>query len=109
MAVSNDFLQFVLDQLSGWGTVNIKKMFGGVALYQEELAFAMLMNDEVYLKVDDFTEKKFIKAGSVQLKLFKNNAVVVSFYSLPSEVLEDADLFKDWSKEAFEIQKKRNL
>lgn len=109
MAVSNSFLKFVLDQLTGWGTVNIKKMFGGVALYQEELAFAMLMNDEVYLKVDDFTENKFKKAGSIQLKPFENNAVVLSFYSLPSEVLEDENLFKEWSKEAFEVQKKSKI
>ncbi len=63
MAVSKDFIQFTLDQLSGWGNVQIKRMFGGVALYQNELAFAMIANDTVYLKVDDTNKDKYLQGG----------------------------------------------
>ncbi len=107
MAVSNDFLQYVLDQLSGWGNVHVKRMFGGAALYQEELAFGMIMNDEVYLKVDKSNRVNFIKAGSKQLKPFKNNKTVLSFYNVPPNVFEDADEFTEWAKESYTIQKNR--
>lgn len=107
MAVSNDFLQYVLDQLSGWGNVHVKRMFGGAALYQEDLAFAMIANDIVYLKVDDTNKEKYIAAGSTQLKPFKNNATVLSFYNIPADVLENADEFVEWAKESLAIQKKR--
>lgn len=50
MAVSNDFLQFVLDQLSNWSTIPIKRMFGGVALYHNELVFGIIMNDTMYFE-----------------------------------------------------------
>ena len=35
MAVSNEFLRFVLDQLSGWGGVTAPRMFGGAGLYRD--------------------------------------------------------------------------
>ena len=107
MAVSNDFTQFVLDQLSGWGKVSINKMFGCVALYKDNFAFGIIADDVVYLKVDDSNKTKFIESGSVQLKPFKSNATVLSFYNIPADILEDSDAFIRWAKEALEIQKKR--
>jgi len=107
MAVSNDFLQYTLDQLSSWGNVYIKRMFGGVALYKEELAFGMIANDEVYLKVDETNRDKFLKAGATQLKPFKNNATVLSFYNVPASVFENSDEFIIWADESLRIQKKK--
>ncbi len=108
MAVSNDFVQYILDQLTGWGSVYVKHMFGGAALYQEELAFGMIANDVVYLKVDDTNREKYINEGSCQLKPFKNNATVLSFYSIPPNILESSDDFIKWANESFDIQKKIN-
>ncbi len=109
MTVSNDFIQYVLDQLSVWGNVQIKRMFGGAALYQGELAFGMIANDVVYLKVDDTNRDKYLKEGSVQLKPFKNHATVLSFYNVPPDVFEDSEELIKWAKESLAIQKKRNI
>ncbi|MGQ1788452.1 TfoX/Sxy family protein [Saccharicrinis sp. GN24d3] len=108
MAVSNDFLQYVLDQLSSGGNVHVNRMFGGAALYQEDLAFALIANDIFYLKVDNTNKEKYIVAGSTQLKPFKNNSTVLSFYNIPGDVLENSDKFVEWEKESLDIQKKRN-
>ena len=32
MPVSDDFIEYVIDQLSGWGNVTSRKMFGGAGL-----------------------------------------------------------------------------
>ena len=37
MALSSDFLQYVLEQLSGIGHVDFRKMFGGAGLYHDDL------------------------------------------------------------------------
>jgi DNA transformation protein len=108
MAVSNDFIQFVLDQFSGWDNVKTKRMFGGVALYKDELAFGMIAHDTVYFKVDDTNRDKYLKEDSIPLKPFKNNATVLSFYNVPSNVFEDSEEFTKWAKESLDIQKKRN-
>ncbi|MFA7116846.1 MAG: TfoX/Sxy family protein [Bacteroidales bacterium] len=109
MAVTKDFLEYVLDKLSGWGNVYTHKMFGGAALYQEGLAFGMVADDTVYLKVDDTNKDKYIKAGSLPLMPFKSHATVLSFYNIPSDIFEDTDNFKKWAKESYEIQYKRSL
>ncbi len=108
MAISKDFLEYVLDQLSGWGNVYANRMFGGAALYQDDLAFGMIANDIVYLKVDNTNINKYLKEGSKPLKPFKNNATVLSFYNVPPDVFEDAEEFTEWAKESLTIQKKRN-
>lgn len=108
MAVSNDFIQFVLDQLSGWGNVHVKRMFGGAAIYQGELAFGMIANDVVFLKVDDSNKDKFLQEGSLPLQPFKSNDTVLSFYNVPPNIFEDSYEFIKWAKESLEIQKMRN-
>jgi len=35
MAVSNEFVDYVVEQLSGWGEVLVRRMFGGAGLYRE--------------------------------------------------------------------------
>lgn len=107
MAVTSDFIDFVLDQLSDWGNVQTKRMFGGAALYREELAFGLIADDVVYLKVDETNVNKYLQAGSIQLKPFKNHATVLSFYNIPPEVFEDSDEFITWAKESLAIQKKK--
>lgn len=108
MAVSKDFTQYVLDQLAGWGHVQTKRMFGGVALYQDELAFGMISKDVVFLKVDESNRGKYVLEDSCPLKPFENNAVVLSFYNVPPDVFEDSEEFVKWAKESLEIQKSRN-
>lgn len=78
-------------------------MFGVIGLYFDGLMFGMVSNDAVFLKVDESNKNKFLEADSAPLKLFKKNAEVPSFYELPVEVLENAELFVEWAKESFAI------
>ncbi|WP_282038354.1 TfoX/Sxy family protein [Saccharicrinis aurantiacus] len=108
MAISNDFLQFILDQLYLWEGVSAKHMFGGAALYKNELAFGMIADNQLYFKVDQLNIEKYIKADSIQLKPFKNHKTVLSFYSVPVDVIEDASTLVEWAKESYQIQLDRN-
>lgn len=107
MAVSPDFLDYVLDQLSSWEGVSVKRMFGGAALYREGLAFGMVAQNTVYLEVDDTNNNKYIQEGSSPLKPFKSQATVLSFYNVPPEIFENSDKFIEWAKESLSIQKKK--
>ena len=53
MAVSEEFLAYVLDQFARWGQVNARKMFGGVGLYRDSKMFGLIADDVAYLKVDE--------------------------------------------------------
>lgn len=108
MATSNDFFEFVQDQLSGWSNIDKKSMFGVLGLYQDGIMFGIIANDMVYLKVDDSNKNKFLDAGSKTLKVFKNNSEVPSYYELPVDILENAEAFIEWAKESYAIQLDKN-
>ena len=104
MTLSNDFFEYVQDQLSPWSLIDKKRMFGVLGLYREGVMFGIIAKGLVYLKVDDSNKHKFLKAGSTLLKVFKNNREVPSYFEVPVDVLEDAEEFIDWAKESFAIQ-----
>ena len=62
--------------------------------------------DKGYLKVDDTNVDKYIQEGSVQLKPFKSEVTVPTFYNIPPDVFEDTEEFIEWAKESLAIQKK---
>ena len=108
MSSSNNFFEYVQDQLSPWSHIDKKRMFGVIGLYKDGLMFGVISKDIVYLKVDDSNIDKYIDAGSTTLKVFKNNSEVPSYYELPAEVLEHAESFIEWANESYAIQVKRN-
>ncbi len=104
MAVSEDYIAYVVDQLSGLTRpLRTRRMFGGVGIYCGELFFAILMDDELYLKVDDDSRADY---ECLRLKPFtydkKGRAVSLDYYPVPAEVLEDRDRLNAWAGRALE-------
>ena len=106
MAVSDDFLEFILDQYSDWGEVTSRRMFGGAGLYRNGKMFALIADNVLYLKVDDTNRDKFLAEDSKPFKPYANKATVMSYYEVPADVLEDSDALIVWSKESLSIQLK---
>ena len=107
MAVSDEFLGFVVDQLSGWGEVCVRKMFGGAGLYCRGVMFGLLADDVAYLKVDDSNRDDFIEAGSSAFNPWpeKDKAIVMSYYEVPVDVLESRDDFGRWAERSLAVAK----
>ena len=107
MSVSDEFLTYVLDQLSGWGNVTARKMFGGVGIYRDGKMFGLIAEDVAYLKVDDSNLEEFVQAGSSPFKPYPDKPTTMSYFEIPPEVLEDADELTKWAKRSLDIQKKK--
>jgi DNA transformation protein len=103
MAVSSDFLNFVLDQFSSWGGVTARKMFGGAGLYRDGKMFGLIANDVAYLKVDDSNREQYVRAGSKQFKPYANKATLMPYYEIPPNVLEQPDLIVEWARQSLAI------
>lgn len=108
MPVSDEFLSHVTDQLSRWGGVTVRRMFGGAGLYREGKMFGLVADDVAYLKVDETSREDFVKAGSAPFNPFPelNKAKVLSYYEVPPEILENRDEFCRWAQRARAIQTK---
>ena len=106
MAVSNDFLEYVLDQFSVWGEVTVRKMFGGAGLYRDGKMFGLVADNVAYLKVDETNRDKFLEAGSSPFKPFPNRPTILSFFEIPPNIFESPEELIEWSEESLSIQKK---
>ena len=107
MAVSDEFLDYILDQLSAWGGVTVRKMFGGAGLYRDGLMFGLVADDVLYLKVDETTQDKYVAAGSAPFKPYPNKPAMSSYYEIPPDILENPEELIEWADESLSVQKKR--
>ncbi|WP_372805949.1 TfoX/Sxy family protein [Pontiella sp.] len=106
MSVSNEFLEYVLDQFSSWGDVSVRKMFGGAGLYRQGKMFGLVANDVVYLKVDATNRAKYEAAGSAPFKPWEDKPMTMSFWELPADVFEQPEELIAWAEESLAIQLK---
>ena len=108
MAVSDEFVDYVLDQLAGWGEVSARKMFGGAGLYCDGVMFGLIADDVAYLKVDDSNREDFVRAGASAFNPFpeKTKSIVMSYYEIPADILEDLELLGKWAERALAVAQK---
>ena len=106
MAITRSFESFVLDQLSPLGPVYARRMFGGAGLYLDDVMFALLAEDILYLKTDDGNRQDFEKAGLKAFQPFPNKPMTMSYHEAPTEVLENLDLAVEWVEKALAAAKR---
>jgi len=109
MAVSGEYLEYVLDQLARLGNVSSRRMFGGAGLYRDNLMFGLVADDVVYFKVDDSNRGDYVKAGSSPFNPFpeKGKTAVMSYYEVPPDVLENKAELAEWAQRSLDIQKRK--
>ena len=101
MTVSAGYQTFVLDQLRRvLPAVRANRMFGAVGLYANELFFAVIDDDVLYLKVDDATRPDFEERGLRPFQPFGDDRVSMQYYQLPEDVLEDPEALRPWAENA---------
>ena len=64
MPVSEEYLDYAVDQLGCIGEVAAKRMFGGVGLYRDGFFFGLISGDLLYFKVDEENRPDYEAAGS---------------------------------------------
>ncbi len=109
MAVSDEFIDYVIDQLAGLDYVSARKMFGGAGLYCDGTMFGLIADDVAYLKVDDSNRDDYIQAESspFQFQVEPDKNIVMSYYEIPIDVLEDRDQLAEWAQRSLAIAKKK--
>jgi len=104
MAVTADFLRYVLDQLAGLGQVTPRRMFGGVGLYHEERYFGLIAGDTLYLKVHDSNRGDYEARGMGRFRPYPDKPhLSMTYYEIPAEALEDAEECAAWARRSVAI------
>ena len=103
MAVSNEYIEYILDQLSALGPVRSRKMFGGAGIYYNDLFFALISDDRLYFKVDKTNRSDYEKAGMNQFKPFPEKPATMPYFEVPPEILENRETLQAWAQKSITI------
>ena len=101
---NQETLEYILDLLHDEQGISYKRMFGGYALLKNELAVALILRSEVFMKVDESNINDYKLASSKPFTYYKNGKEVsLSNWSIPGDVLEDKDVFVDWFFKSYQV------
>ena len=103
MAVSVSFRTYLLEQMGLIHPVTSRPMFGGLCVFAEGRAFALVADEVLYFKVDDSNRPDFVAAGMGPFLPFGDPAKPMGYYELPAELLEDPDQLEPWMTKAIAV------
>jgi DNA transformation protein len=102
MAVSEDFLEFLRDQLRGLGHITTRRMFSGAGIYCDGVIFALLLRDVLHFKVDDSNRGAYEAEGLDPFTYqSRGKAVRMEAYRrVPERLFDDPDEMLEWARTA---------
>jgi DNA transformation protein len=88
----------VHELLEGIDGITSRAMFGGHGVYKDGIIFAIIVNDELYFKVDGSNKGEYESRGSHPFVYNQGGhaATTMSYWLVPDEVLDDPDLLASW-------------
>lgn len=103
MANSPAFVAHALDLLSLAGPVLARPMFGGHGVYHRGTMFALLDDDELFLKTDDETRDRFVAAGCVEW-VYAGAApgTRTRYFRPPDDAHEEPEAMLPWARLAID-------
>jgi DNA transformation protein len=96
----DDFVEHVCDLLAPLGAVRARAMFGGYGIYVDDVFCAIVAYDTLYLKVDDGNRADYEALGARPFKPFDDKPMVMSYYEVPAEVMDDRRALVEWGRKA---------
>jgi DNA transformation protein and related proteins len=102
MAASDDFAEFLRDQLAPLGRITMRRMFGKTGVFCNGVMLGMVTDNTLYLRVDDQNRLTFKEAeSSPPLNYRKKGALIdLSFWRVPERLMDEPDELVLWGQAA---------
>ena len=87
-----------------FGAVRTKRMFGGWGIWRDEVFFALIADDTLYLKTDAETLPAFRARGLEPFTFEKTKSgevVITSYVQAPEEALDSPAQMLEWARLAY--------
>ncbi len=98
MKAPDAFAQRITALLTPMGPARARRMFGGFGIFMDDLMFALINGDRLYLKVDDETRPAFEGAGSEPFTYRRRGRdISMSYFSAPAGSLESMEALSPWA------------
>ena len=104
MPVQDQYLAYVLEQLTALGSLRSNRMFGGIGLYSRELFFGLIDDDTLFFKTDESNIEPYRERKMPRFMPFPDRPeAVLGYHQVPADVIEDAEQLVDWARKSVEV------
>lgn len=95
----------IREVFSAFGPVRVRRMFGGIGVYADDLIFALVVDGELFLKADAQTSADFRAEGCAPFAYGtkKGRIAVMSYWRAPERLLDDPDEMAHWARRALVV------
>jgi DNA transformation protein len=92
-----------LDDVFGkFGPIRAKRMFGGYGIYRDDIMFALVSGDVLYLKTDDAMAAELAARGSRPFEYTKQGKRTrIAYFTAPAEIYDDPDEAGVWARRSY--------
>jgi len=99
------YIDYILDLLSPFGRIKVRKMFSSYGVYKDGVFFALVVDDVVYFKVDDTNRSAYQKRGSKPFSYTRKDGKIVamSYWEVPANILEDQQQLAKWIEKSIAV------
>jgi len=98
VAVDNDYVAWILEQLSAARGISLRRMFGAVGLYRGDIFFAIISDGTLYFKVDDTNRGEYVSRHMPQFRPYRDRPEIsMAYYEVPADVIEDPEECVVWA------------
>lgn len=94
---------YFLKTLAACGPVVSKKLFGTYGFYLHGVIFALIIDDELYFRVDEQTIRDF-EAYKVPQFIYelRGRPIGMPYFAVPDFLFANPDLFSAWVEKAYQ-------
>jgi DNA transformation protein and related proteins len=104
---------FIAELFAPFGSVAVRRMFGGAGLFCEGLMFGLVFDGAIFLRVDDASIPDFEREGSKPFVYTRAKSAgrvgrhSLSYWRLPERLYDDPEELVSWAQRALEIARLR--
>lgn len=96
------FVASLDDVFELFGPIRAKRMFGGYGIYRDDLMFALVSDEVLYLKTDDVMAEELAARDLKPFEYTKQGKrMQIAYYTAPAEIFDDLEEAKRWAKRAY--------
>jgi DNA transformation protein and related proteins len=100
---ADEHIEHLCEVLHPLGAIRVRRMFGGHGIYADELFFAVVVDEQLYFKVDAASRPQFEAAGLEEWTYVRHGKPVqMSYFRPPEDIYEDEESLRHWGRLALD-------
>ncbi len=104
IALRKQYLVYILDVLQPHGPITAKAMFGGHGIYYGKLIIGLIVENQLYFKIDDVTREDFEQLDAEPFVYAgKSKTVTMPYMTVPESILENREELPLWIEKAYQV------